>query len=178
MFYFFFPKTLLSAERSVWLCCWHFFGVSFFLAWFRGPILSAGSGTTKRPDCCSNWCLSVWNFDQNCTQHFNIVDGDLHKNAIKTGVSSKMREAKKRPQNDQFESWLGAHKRAGSGSTNLSHFGRFMLVLKPSLCGPRTVTQGLCSAEQSLFWKFGAPNWLVWGWCGPASGCPAYIYML
>ena len=62
-----FPKTLLSAERSVWfLRCWQFLVFLVFFVWFRGPILSAGSGTMKRPDRCSNWFLSVWIIDQNC----------------------------------------------------------------------------------------------------------------
>ena len=43
--------------------------------------------------------------------------------------------SKKKSQNDQFESRFGAHKGAGSGTTNVSHFRRFLVVLSPSLCG-------------------------------------------
>ena len=39
--------------------------------------------------------------------------GNLNKNTTKMGVSNKMSEAKKISKIDQFESRLGAHKRAG-----------------------------------------------------------------
>ena len=92
-----------------------------FSAWIQGPTQKAGSGATKRPASCSNWFSRVRHFCENRANIFNIWNGDLNKNAIKIGFQARLPK-QKICQNDPLESRSGAHKRAGSGSTYLTHF--------------------------------------------------------
>ena len=131
-FFHFSPKTLLSAERSVWVsrCCHFFWGdFLFFLACIRGEILKGSSGSTKRPASSSNWFSKVLVFDQFFASNLNILNDNLYKNTIKIGVSSKMREAKKCVKNDQFERQFGDHRGGSSGTTFASHFQTCTVVL-------------------------------------------------
>ena len=60
---------------------------------------------------------------------FNIWDGYLHENTIKLGFEARSAMQKKWSKIDQFESRFGVHNEAGSGSTDMPHFGAQMLVL-------------------------------------------------
>ena len=66
---FFFPeRSFLQKEAFGFRVVVVFCGF-FFFAWIRGEILKGSSGSTKRPDSCSNWFSRVWNFDQNCASY-------------------------------------------------------------------------------------------------------------
>ena len=61
-----------------------------------------------------------------------------------------MSEHQKLSQNDQFESRLGAHKRAGSEATNLTHLGVAQWALNRRVVDPDPSLKGLPSAESVL----------------------------
>ena len=95
MFSFFPEKATFCRKKRLVSCCYLFFLFLFFL------VLEFG------------------------VQKFNIRNGDLHKNTIKIGVWSKLIDTIRWSQIDQFESRLGAHKRAGSGPHMCPFFGPF-----------------------------------------------------
>ena len=124
--FFLVPKRLLSAERSVWFHAAHLF-LCFCCFLFCSNLWSHFE--SRFPDPCSNWFSRVWNFDKNCAEMFNIWDGYLHENTINSWAWNKISNAKTWSKIDQFESRFGVHNEAGSGSTDMPHFGARMLVL-------------------------------------------------
>ena len=121
--------------------------------------MTGSSGTTKRPDHCSNSFLRVSIFDQNCAQMFNILNWNLYKNTIQIGVSNKMREGKTNPQMTNLKAGSGSTSEPVQGPHSSLILGvarwssnRLFVDPEPSLKGP-------LSAERNI---------LVF--CGPRTG--------
>ena len=149
--------------------------VFFFSAWIWGPILTGSSGTTKRPDHCSNWFLRVSTFDQKCAQMFNILNEHLYKS---TGFKQYEGNKKKIPKWPIWKPARGPRASRFRDHIQVSFWALRSGPLTGFLWTPNRHSKGFFLQKEAIFLVFlWSSNWLSGKVSsGPASGCP-YIYI-
>ena len=181
-FFHVFPKTFLSAERSVWVshCC-HFFVVAFFfsllafVATFWRAVRGPQNGPTavqigfRRSEFLTNFCLNFkylkWEVVQ---KHYKHRGFKQNEGSNKLCQKWPIWKAVRGPQGGQFRDHIHV-------SFSDLHGG----PLTACSVGPELSLKRLLSAERSGFFYFlWSLNWLSGkGSSGPAGGCPACIYI-